>query len=390
MKQYRIICESLKASSDYRELQNYRGRFIDFSTNDYLNLGGNPEILEAAYEAGRKYGCGSTGSRLLSGNKEIFEEFEEQIAHDKNTEAALIFNSGYQANMTVLSALCDERTLDYKKAMLFFDKLNHASLYKAADLCKCTLKRYPNNDQNALEDLLKKHKDEDCVKFIVSETVFGMDGNCANLAELIRLAREYNALLYLDEAHATGVFGHCGYGLSTDYDLSDITCVIMGTFSKALGVSGAYVACFSDVKDYLLQKCSGLVYSTAPSPLVVGAAQKSWELVGQMNEQRKKLLETSEHLRVSLAKHGFDTMNSCSHIIPIKTSSSSEAMKYKELLANQGILVSAVRRPTVPTPRLRLALTLEHTKNDRAITYFCNQLYSSSFSGRTGNGPVTG
>ncbi|GHU18598.1 putative 8-amino-7-oxononanoate synthase [Alphaproteobacteria bacterium] len=366
MKQYRIICDSLKASCNYRELQNQEQdeTFLDFSTNDYLNLSGNQEILEAAYEAGKKYGCGSTGSRLLSGNKQIFEEFEEQIAHDKNTEAALIFSSGYQANMTVLSALCDEKTLDYKKAILFFDKLNHASLYKAAELCKCTLKRYPNNDMAALEALLEKHKDEDCVKFIVSETVFGMDGNCVNFLELIRLAREHNALLYLDEAHATGVFGKHGYGLSTDHDLSDITCVIMGTFSKALGVSGAYVACSCDIRNYLLQKCSGLIYSTAPSPLVVGAAQKSWELVGQMNEQRKKLLETSERLRAFLAEHGFDTMNSCSHIIPIKMNSSTEALEYKELLASRGILVSAVRRPTVPTPRLRLALTLEHLEEE--------------------------
>lgn len=354
----------LKVRCNHRFLQNdLDGDVVDFSTNDYLNLSKNQEILRAACEAGMKYGCGATGARLLSGNKKIFCEFEEQIAHDKNIESSLIFCSGYQANITVLSALCDTKIFDERKkqVVLFFDKLNHESLYKASMLTSAKLERYKHNDIEMLEALLKKYGDKKFAKFIVSETVFGMDGDLADLQSLIDLSQKYDAFLYLDEAHATGVFGSKGYGLSTNFDVSNINCVVMGTFSKALGVSGAYVACSQDIKNYLIQRCSGFIYSTAPSPLIVGAARKSWELIGKMEAERNILFSLSDYCRKSLSQN-FDTMNSQTNIIPIKMQSSEHAINYKKYLSDRKIIVSAVRQPTVSVPRLRIAVTLAHSK----------------------------
>lgn len=364
--EYKVYCESLKASCNYRILQDdIDGDAIDFSTNDYLNLSKNPEILHAAYKAGMKYGCGATGSRLLSGNRNIFCKFEEQIAHDKKAESAMIFCSGYQANLTVLSALCDKKIFDAagKQVVLFFDKLNHESLYKAAQLSSAKLERYRHYDIEMLETLLKKYEDKKFVKFIVSETVFGMDGDFANLQMLINLSQKYNAFLYLDEAHATGVFGIHGYGLSTNFDLKNINCVVMGTFSKAAGVSGAYIACSKNIKDYLLQKCAGFIYSTALSPMIIGAARKSWKIIRKMDKERKMLLSLSEYFRKSIS-HNFDTMNSQTNIVPIRMQSSELAIRYKKYLLDQKIIVSALRQPTVSIPRLRIAITLAHSKKD--------------------------
>ncbi len=353
-------------SCNYRVLQNdIDDCAIDFSTNDYLNLSTNPEILHAAYEAGMKCGCGATGARLLSGNRNIFCEFEEQIARDKKAESSMIFCSGYQTNLTVLSALCDKKIFDAsgKQAILFFDKLNHESLYKAAQLMSAKLERYRHNDTEMLETLLKKYEDKKFAKFIVSETVFGMDGDFADLQMLINLSQKYNAFLYLDEAHATGVFGIRGYGLSTDFDLKNINCVVMGTFSKAVGVSGAYIACSKYIKDYLLQKCAGFIYSTAPSPMIIGAARKSWEIIGKMEKERKTLLSLSKYFRKSIS-HSFDTMNSQTNIIPIRMQSSEHAIRYRKYLLDKKIIVSALRQPTVSIPRLRIAITLAHSKKD--------------------------
>ena len=365
-------CKFLKNRSNYRELpQSDIEIAIDFSTNDYLNLSKHPEILQAAYDAGRTYGCGSTGSRLLSGNLDIFEKFEAQIAKDKHTQTSIIFSSGYQANIATLSALCDKKIFNEKDVVLFFDKLNHASLYKAVEMSGAKLERYRHKDISMLNDLLKKYENKKCVKFIVSETVFGMDGDVADVAELASLSKKHNALLYLDEAHATGVFGQKGYGLSTSYDLKNIECVIMGTFSKAIGCSGAYVACSRNIKNYLVQNCSGLIYSTAPSPMVIGAAQKSWELVKNMDEDRKRLVNLADYCRKKLqecnskdysANIFFDTMNSSTNIIPIRVKSSADALQYKKYLLQHGILVSAVRTPSVQEPRIRLALSTAHSE----------------------------
>jgi 8-amino-7-oxononanoate synthase len=337
------------------------GVWIDFTTNDYLGLSHNPEALNAADTAGKLYGVGATGSRLLSGNNALFEAFEAQIARDKHTESALIFNSGFQANVGALSALLDQHVLQ-ALPLVFFDKLNHASLYQAAFLSGAELIRYRHNDMNHLEALLKKHCHSTRPKFIVTETVFGMDGDIAPLQDLVALTSRYGALLYLDEAHATGVFGPHGYGISTTVNLTDIPHVIMGTFSKAVGSSGGYIACSHLIKNYLVNTASGFIYSTAPSPIIIGAAAKGWEMLKSLDQERHNLQELAAYTRTQINNLGFNTGYSHSHIIPLIIGEENHAVSAQAALRDKGVNVSCIRPPTVPpkTARLRIALTTSH------------------------------
>jgi len=365
---YQQYCAGLQSSDKFRQLQEdstQTARVLDFSTNDYLNLSRSKELLDAATIAGSTYGVGATGSRLLSGNREIFETLETQIAKDKNTEAALIFNAGFQANISVLSCLLDSKVLG-KKPLVFFDKLNHSSLYNAVFLSGAELIRYSHNNLLHLSELLKKYADTSIPKFIVTETVFGMDGDIADLQEIIALAQSYNAFLYLDEAHATGVLGHKGYGISTDFNLQPINHLIMGTFSKALGCSGAYIACSNIIKGYLVNKSSGFIYSTALSPMVIGAANKAWDMVKHLDDERHALMTKASRLRTTLKTIGFDTGNSETHIIPIIIGTASNTMKTQQQLSKDSIIVSAIRPPTVQPGKscLRIALTSGHSDED--------------------------
>ncbi|HCJ11510.1 MAG: 8-amino-7-oxononanoate synthase [Verrucomicrobia bacterium GWF2_51_19] len=362
---YQQHFQKLQNKGKYRQLPELFGtKRLDFSTNDYLGLSRRKELLDAAIAAGRAYGVGATGSRLLSGNQFLFEALEMRIAVDKGTEAALVFNSGFQANISVLSSLLDEGVLK-AKPLVFFDKLNHASLYSAVFLSGAELIRYNHNDIDQLSNLLDKHPD-DRPKFIVAETVFGMDGDVLPMQAVVDLAEKHSAFLYLDEAHATGIFGKNGYGLSTTVSLKKVPHLVMGTFSKALGVSGAYVACSEILKNYFVNHSQGFIYSTANSPMVIGAALKAWDIVRTMDADRSRLLELANTLRSQLQALGCDVGTSASHIIPVILGSEDAVMEAKHQLLKSGMLVSAIRPPTVPpnTSRLRIALTTQHTLQD--------------------------
>ena len=366
----------------YRELPpEFNPSLLDFSTNDYLGLSKDPTLLAGAIEAGKHYGVGSTGSRLLSGNKTLFEQFETQIAVDKKTEAALIFNSGFQANITVLSSLLNQSVLG-AKPFVFFDKANHASLYQAVFLSQAELIRYNHHNLNQLESLLEKYKNHSNPKFIVTETVFGMHGDIINITALLTLAKKYNAFVYLDEAHATGIIGDEGYGLSSipeiNQQLKPIPHMIMGTFSKAIGCSGGYIACSHELKKYVLNNSAGFIYSTAPSPLVIGAAYTAWQKIKnpEFIIARKKLFTLAQHFRQQLHSLGFNTGNSSSHIIPLILNTEKKVADLNEKLLHNNILVSSIRPPTVAPNQscLRIALTIHHTEDD---IYYFNTILAS-------------
>lgn len=369
---YKVYEEYLKIlhhSDKYRRLgrlrQDSNGVILDFSTNDYLNLSQHKDVIAAGKIAAQTYGMGSTGSRLLSGNCKLFEEFENAVAKDKKTDSSLIFNSGFQANISTLSCLLDGKIL-HAQPLVFFDKLNHSSLYQAVLLSKAELKRYGHNDVNQLESFLEEHQNDTRPKFIITETVFGMDGDIAPLGEIAALAKKFNAFLYLDEAHATGVFGTGGYGLSTGVDLQDIPHMIMGTFSKAIGVSGGYIACNNIMRNFVVNKATGFIYSTAPSPAVMGAAFKAWRLVKSLDKERETLQNLGKTLRKMLMDRGFNGGTSQTHIIPIILKEEEKCLKAQKALLQAGVVVSCIRPPTVPpgTSRLRIALTTKHTVED--------------------------
>lgn len=326
---------------------------LNFSSNDYLNLSKNLSSLEAGILAARLYGTGSTGSRLLSGNKKVFKEFEQIIAKDKNAESALIFNSGYIANQAVISAFV---FLGYQ---LIFDKLNHASMYQGADL-KC-LQRFKHLNYEHLEQLLQRTQGK---KVVVSETVFGMDGDKADIDRLAQLAEEYDAVLYLDEAHATGLYGPNGFGLSTNFQLNKEKTIMMGTFSKALASAGAYVACAGKFKELLIQISKGFIYSTALPPFCIGVAHHNWTKLPSLSEIRNELIKKSNYLRQRLAERNIHCIGSQTNIVPITYDHIENMLATYQCLLDSDIITSAIRRPTSPTPRIRIAVNASHTYDD--------------------------
>ncbi|KYP12662.1 MAG: hypothetical protein A0129_00645 [Limnobacter sp. CACIAM 66H1] len=344
-------------------------RVYDFSSNDYLCLAQRGDIVEAGHECAKKYGAGATGSRLLSGNLDCFEELEFQVAQFKNAEAALVFSSGYQANASGLAALLDKTLWSGAEPLVFTDRLNHASLHHACQLAGVKQIRFRHNDMAHLAELLSKHQESTQPKIIVSETVFGMEGDLLPIEQLAELALQHKAVVYLDEAHATGVWGPEGRGLGAiQHPAIDALktlghWVIMGTFSKAVGVSGAYVACSEIFKQYLVNRCTGFVYSTAPSPFVIGAVGKALEIILGMNTERSALHTAADTLRERVHELGFDTGLSNTHIVPLVVGSNVACLELKAHLQQAGIRTSAVRPPTVPpnAGRVRLALNTGHT-----------------------------
>ncbi len=337
----------------------------DFSSNDYLGLSREPALLRAAIAAAEQVGTGATGSRLLSGSSELLAAFEQRIASDKGTEAALVFCSGYQANLTVLASLMHRRVLP-QAPQVFFDRLNHSSLYNGVLLAGAECILFEHNDMQDLQDKLHALRDPSRPAFIVAETVHGMDGDVLDIERVAALAASHQCFVYLDEAHATGLYGPRGFGVSTQVDLSGVPHIIMGTFSKALGGAGAYVACSDVMKQFLINRTAGFIYSTAPSPMTVGAAQAAWQRLPSMDRQRQRVFSLAASLRERLRQLGFQVLGDGTNIVPVCLGAEAQTMALKQSLLQQGVLVSAIRPPTVPTgtSRLRIAVTAHH---DEAI-----------------------
>ena len=333
-------------------------KMLNFSSNDYLGLSKHPLLAQRSAEYIRLYGSGSTASRLVCGNFECIEQVEKKIAELSGYETALIFNSGFQANVSLLPALSDRDTL------ILSDWLNHNSIIQGAMLSRCHVQRFRHNDLGHLEELLKKNTGTRQGRriLIVTESVFSIDGDQSDIDALARLSEDYQALLIVDEAHATGLFGKNGMGLASGKDV-DIT---LGTLGKAWGSFGAYVACGKDIRDYLINFCHGLIYTTALPPSVIGAIDAAMDLIPAMDKEREELISKSGHLRKSLKGLGFDTVTSTTHIIPIAIGDEEETMALSGWLEKNGILAMTFRYPSVPRgdARIRLSLSALHTWDD--------------------------
>ncbi len=360
---YAQALNKLKSQQLYRQLKTQHPHAVDFSSNDYLGLSKHPAVLERAIAYGRQWGAGARASRLLAGNLPIHDALEAKIAKTKGTEAALIFPTGYQANATIIAALLDATVLD-APPLVFCDRLNHASMHHGCKLAGAHQIRYRNCDLDHLEELLQKHHDQAGPRFILTETVFSMDGTVMDLSRLRKLALDHKAFLFVDEAHAIGVFGPNGYGVSDGIHPSPE--VIMGTFSKAIGASGGYVACSQVIRDYLINKCTGFIYSTGISPMIVGAADAAWDLIPTLQTKRQQLQQTAADLRTQLQAAGLNTGQSQSQIIPVIVGSSETALTMQNSLLKSGFIVPAIRPPTVPSDaaRLRFSLTTGHTNQE--------------------------
>ncbi|HVI50829.1 MAG TPA: 8-amino-7-oxononanoate synthase [Candidatus Sulfotelmatobacter sp.] len=336
---------------------------LDFSSNDYLGLSRHPELIKRQGSYAERWGAGSSASRLVCGNLPPFADIEAKLAAGKGAEAALVFVSGYQANSSILTALFDPQVLG-AQPLVFCDRLNHASLHQGCLAAGVRQLRFRHNDLGHLEELLQKHADEDRPRFIVTETVFSMDGDKADVHALKALAGKYHAFLYVDEAHATGVQGENGFGLAKG--LAGPDCLVMGTFSKALGSFGAYVATTRRLRDYLINRCPGLIYATALPPAVLGGMDAALDLLPSLDAERARVLGHAARFRAAMAEAGLDTGLSQTQIVPVIMGGERRATAMSRALEAEGILGVAIRPPTVPagTSRIRFALSARHSSAD--------------------------
>ncbi|HUL33423.1 MAG TPA: 8-amino-7-oxononanoate synthase [Candidatus Eisenbacteria bacterium] len=343
---------ALEVRSQRRSLAEIHG--VNFCSNDYLGLSENMALKERVAEAVRSgERVGGTGSRLLSGQAEVWSELEESFAKFAGTESALFFGSGYAANLGLLTSLA------YKDDIIFSDERNHASLIDGTRLCGARKVIYPHLNLNALEDALGRENGEDGRKVIVTESVFSMDGEVAPLAEIADLAEKYGAGLIVDEAHATAVHGESGRGLTFSAGLAGRVLAVVHTCGKALASAGAFVCGPAVLKDYLVNHARTFIFSTALPPYLAKQIEAAVELAKGMDREREMLLERAATFRVTLQEEGFDIAGSGSQIVPVILGSNEAALDAAEHLQRAGFAVRGIRPPTVAsgTSRLRLSLT---------------------------------
>jgi 8-amino-7-oxononanoate synthase len=335
-------------------------RLIDFSSNDYLGLARHPLLAERSREWTLALGAGSGASRLVTGSSEAHLALENRIAAFKGTEAALLFATGWQANAAVIPALLAAAP----GAAVFTDRLIHASMHAGLAISGSRQHRFRHNDLDHLEALLSAKGRDAPARFILTESVFSMDGDRADLPRLAALAEAHDAFLFVDEAHATGVLGLGGAGLSAEVP-GEID-LVMGTFSKALGGFGAFVAGSQVLIDYLVNTASGFIFTTAPPPAVLGAIDAALDLVPGMDAERAHLAALGDRLRAGLARLGLDHGASSTQIVPAMIGPEDAALALSAKLEAAGFLASAIRPPTVPpgTSRLRIVLRAGHAEAD--------------------------
>lgn len=338
--------------------------FINFSSNNYLGLAQHPAVKQAVAAAAERYGTGGTSSRLIAGTLDCHRELEEKLAALKQTPAALVFPSGFQTNIGVISTLLAEGDC------IIMDRLNHASLWDAAKLSKARVFVYPHGDMNGLEKVLKRSAAYRR-KLVVTDSIFSMDGDCAPLADIVELCGRYGAWSMVDEAHATGIFGATGAGLAEACGCAGRIDIVMGTLSKAMGSQGAFVCGSQELIEYLVNRCRSFIYTTALAPSCAVAAAAAIDVVRTEPQRRTRLLEQSRLLRDKFTAAGFDIAGSQSQIIPLVLGPLTETVSLAAQLWHKGILCPAIRPPTVPEGkcRLRFSLTSEHTDSDMVALF---------------------
>jgi 8-amino-7-oxononanoate synthase len=369
MKEIKEKLLSLKGEGLFREIKDIEKlegkniymdgeKYLDFSSSNYIGFRDDERIIKAAREALEKYGMGSGASRIVVGTSDIYKELEEVIAREKKKEAALIFNSGYDANLGIIS------TIVGKNDVVFCDKLNHASIYDGISLSRAKLIRYRHNDMKDLENRLKMFRKGYKRALIAVDSVFSMDGDKANLIELVRLKNKYDVILMIDEAHAGGILGENGVGLAEEQGVLEQVDLNMGTFSKAYGSQGAYVAASREMIDYLINHCRSLIYTTSMPPVIVGANLEAMKLAKEDKGRREHLKEIGNYLRTKLKEAELDTMDSTTQIVPVVVGDNEETLGLSVYLRDHGIMAPAIRKPTVTTPRIRISLSSNHNKDD--------------------------
>ena len=327
-------------------------------SNNYLGLADHPKVRAAAADAAMRWGVGAGASRLVSGTMTVHRRLEERLAELEGTRSALLFGSGYLANLGVIGALAG------RGDVVLSDELNHASIVDACRLARAESVVYDHCDLDHLEWCLRQADGRGAL--IVTDTVFSMDGDVAPLAEIVELARRYDARVVVDDAHGTGCRGPAGRGSVAAAGLEGEIDVVVGTLGKALGAYGAFAACDATMAQYLTNTARSLIFSTAPPPPVMAAALAALDLVAGDPRRVERLQANAEVLRGELSREGFDVTASSTQIVPIVVGDASTALRMCEAALERGVFAQAIRPPTVPvgTSRLRLSVMATHTKDE--------------------------
>jgi 8-amino-7-oxononanoate synthase len=333
-------------------------QILNFASNDYLGLATDPRLKAAAIEAIQIYGTGSTGSRLVTGQRPLHRELEESISAFKKSEDALVFSSGYAANLGTMAALVGDRDL------VIADRYNHSSLKNGAILSQAKVLEYHHCDLGHLQELLATHRTKSRRCLLVTDTVFSMDGDLCPLPGIMELAIEFDCMVLVDEAHATGVLGATGAGAIEHFDLDPDRIVCIGTLSKALGSLGGYVSGSAKLIDFLRNRCASWIYTTALSPADTAAALMAIELITTQPTIRQQLWQNIEYFRELLVSSNIKMLPSDAAIICWELADAKTALQISGKLREQGFFAPAIRPPTVPTSRIRLTITANHRSTD--------------------------
>ncbi|MCF7740632.1 MAG: 8-amino-7-oxononanoate synthase [Candidatus Marinimicrobia bacterium] len=343
-------------------------KFLCFCSNNYLGLSIHPKVKQAAIEAVKTYGIGTCESRLVAGNLHVLEDLERAISDFKNTEDALVFLSGFMANIGAIPAIMDSYraydlpSINNKNNLIIKDILAHTSIIDGCKLSQSNTKSYLHNDMNHLEKILRRNKDKR--KLIITDGVFSMDGDMAPLDKIVELAKKYNAMTMVDDAHATGVIGENGRGTPEYFGVEDEIDIVMGTLSKATGGLGGFITGPREVIEMLKVRSHSYVFTSTLPPEQAAAMQTALRIIKEQPELRINLHKNVEHLRSGLKKMGYNILNSETQIIPIFIGDNKKSIKLSRQLYKNGILASAIRYPAVSSDqsRIRLSVMATHTE----------------------------
>ncbi len=344
-------------------------RVLMFGSNSYLGLTVHPKVKEAAKKAIDKYGTGCAGSRFLNGTLDIHEELEERLASFVNKDDALLFSTGFQANLGAIAGLVG------KDEYVILDKSDHASIVDGARLSYGIVKRFLHNDMESLEKVLSSIE-LGAGKLIVVDGVYSMDGDIANLPEMVELKKKYNARLMVDDAHSFGVLGKNGRGTANHFGLEEEVDVIMGTFSKSFASLGGFLAADKEVIDYLRHFARSLIFSASITPASTAAVLASLDIMENEPELIEKLWANTERMRKGVQEMGYDTGTSCTPIIPLIIGDNDKVLKMRRMLLDEGIFVNPVVSPAVPPNKTLIRLSLMATHTFEQIDIALDKLYN--------------
>ncbi|OGZ85479.1 MAG: hypothetical protein A2599_00730 [Candidatus Staskawiczbacteria bacterium RIFOXYD1_FULL_39_28] len=371
---YPVIHE-VDGPSSFPEILIKGEKYTNFCSNNYLGLAGNEEIKQVVAENIRKYGVGSGSTRMLSGTLDVQVEFEKKLAKFLGKENSITFSSGYMANIGVIRMLADAfpyfDLFGGGQGVIISDELNHASIIDGVRLSKAKREIYRHSDMNSLEKILKKYKNKR--KLILTDGVFSMDGDMAKLKEICELSKSYDAIVMVDDSHGLGVLGPNGEGVAHKLEIYKDVDIIMGSFTKAFGSIGGFIATDNVISDYLRITARTYIFSDPIIPAVVAGLIKALEIIENGGELRKKAIGNADMLRDGLKGIGFEVLGESTTIVPLLIGTEKKAIKFAEMLYEKNILAPCIRRPAVVEGKERIRFSVMATHEEEQIGELLNE-----------------